>query len=261
VDEPRQRQGVLAPQSESVKHSSYEHPPGETRPAQGKQRPFFPPVHWESEEQLEHIVPAQDGPGPRCAGQDAGVLRCWSGTFASPAALGPSETASVPGAASGDSGGGTQVQQPHGQPHGPLQSQSLEGARTRSSRHVGGGTQGGMMQVTLLPPEPDTPPTPPLPDETERPLAPLSPFEPPLPSDADAPPVPTWPPEPGAPPLPAAPPVPRSPPRRGSEQLTTDSSPSNAEAVPISSQPSFLPVWFTRSKTCLPRPASVPRTR
>jgi hypothetical protein len=189
------------------------------------------------------------------------VLRCWSGTVASPAVLGPSETASGPDAASGDSGGGTQVQQPHGQPHGPLQSQSLAGATTKSSRHIGGGTQGGTTQVTLLPPEPEAPPTLLLPDEPETPPAPLSPFEPPPPTTADAPPVPTWPSEPGAPPLPAAPPVPCSPPRSGSEQLRTDSSPSNADAVPTSNQPSFLPVRVTRSKTCLPRPASVPRTR
>ena len=52
VDEPRQRHGVLVPQSESVEHSSYEHPPGETRPSQGKQRPFTPAVHCESEEQV-----------------------------------------------------------------------------------------------------------------------------------------------------------------------------------------------------------------
>jgi hypothetical protein len=129
VDELRQRHGVLAPQFESVKHSSYEHPPGPTRPSQGKQRPFTPAVHWESEEQLEHIVPAQDGPGPRCEGQDAGVLRCWRGTFASPEVLGPSEPgASMRVAASGGPDGDTHVQQPHGQPHGPLQSQSLDGA-------------------------------------------------------------------------------------------------------------------------------------
>ena len=84
VDELRQRQGVLAPQFESVKHSSYEHPPCETRPSQGKQRPFTPSVHWESEEQLEHGVSTQDGPGPRCEGQDADVLRCWRGTLPLP---------------------------------------------------------------------------------------------------------------------------------------------------------------------------------
>jgi hypothetical protein len=57
------------------------------------------------------------------------VLRCWRGTFASPAVLGPSEAeASLRGEASGDSD--MHVQHPHGQPHGPLQSQSLEEATT-----------------------------------------------------------------------------------------------------------------------------------
>jgi hypothetical protein len=75
------------------------------------------------------MVVTQDGPGPRCAGQDADVLRCWRGTFASPAVLGPSETwASIRIEASGDSEAGTHVQHPHWQPHGPLQSQSSEGA-------------------------------------------------------------------------------------------------------------------------------------
>jgi hypothetical protein len=39
-------------------------------------------VHWESVEQLEHIVPVQDGPGPRWEGQDTDVLRWWRGASA-----------------------------------------------------------------------------------------------------------------------------------------------------------------------------------
>jgi hypothetical protein len=51
VDELRQRQGVSDPQFESVKHSSYEHPPGPTKPSNGKQRPFTPLVQSESDKQ------------------------------------------------------------------------------------------------------------------------------------------------------------------------------------------------------------------
>jgi hypothetical protein len=51
--EVRQRHGVFDGQFESVKHSSYEHPPGPTRPSLGKQRPLAPPAHVESDEQID----------------------------------------------------------------------------------------------------------------------------------------------------------------------------------------------------------------
>ena len=83
MDDPRQMQGVVDPQSESVKHSSYEHPPVPKRISSGKQRPFTPSVHWESEEHAQ--TPTQAGPGPRCEGQHAGSARWEMGTSASPA--------------------------------------------------------------------------------------------------------------------------------------------------------------------------------
>lgn len=64
VDELRQIQGVLTPQSESAEHSSYEHPPCVeamgTRTG-GKQRPLTPAVHWESEEHVNCKPVAWDG--------------------------------------------------------------------------------------------------------------------------------------------------------------------------------------------------------
>jgi hypothetical protein len=129
-------------------------------------------------------------------------------------------------------------------PHGPLQLQSNRGRGISPSGHGLAG-QGSAGHLASFPPEPVIPPV----------------VTPPLPPSVDAPPVPTMPPAPGRPPPPADPPVPDSPPRRGSEQLTTDSSSSNAAAVPISNRPWFLPAWFTQSKTCPPCPASVLRMR
>ena len=129
-------------------------------------------------------------------------------------------------------------------PHGPLQSQSNRGRGVSPSGHGFAG-QGSAGHLASVPPEPVRPPV----------------VTPPLPPSVDTPPVPTMPPAPGTPPPPAEPPVPDSPPRRGAEQLTRESRPSNAEAVPISNQPPFLPARFTRSKTCPPRPASVLRVR
>jgi hypothetical protein len=51
MGERRHTHGVPDPQVESVKHSSYEHPPALTKPSQGKQRPFIPALHWLSDEQ------------------------------------------------------------------------------------------------------------------------------------------------------------------------------------------------------------------
>lgn len=129
-------------------------------------------------------------------------------------------------------------------PHGPLQLQSNRGRGVSPSGHGFAG-QGSAGHLASVPPEPVSPPV----------------ATPPLPPSTDAPPVSTVPPAPGRPPPPTEPPVPCCPPRRGSEQLATDSRPSNAEAVPMSNQPSFLPVRFTRSKTCPPSPASVLRAR
>jgi hypothetical protein len=106
ADELRHRHGVFDPQFESVKHSSYEHPPGPTRPSQGKQRPFAPAVHSESDEQVVamsdgHTVPAgpmqwgygwPGGAGPRCVGQQAGAARWLRGTSASPTGAVPAST-------------------------------------------------------------------------------------------------------------------------------------------------------------------------
>jgi hypothetical protein len=50
-DELRQRQAAFDPQFESVVQSSYEQPPGPTRPSNGKQRPFTPLVQSESDVQ------------------------------------------------------------------------------------------------------------------------------------------------------------------------------------------------------------------
>jgi hypothetical protein len=82
ADELRQRQVASGPQSESVKHSSYEQPPGPTRPAKGKQRPFAPAVHCESDVQVEatpdgYGCPA--GPGERSEGQQAALGRWKTG--------------------------------------------------------------------------------------------------------------------------------------------------------------------------------------
>jgi hypothetical protein len=44
----RQMHGAPEGQSESVKHSSYEHPAVQSRPPNGKQRPSGPWVHCES---------------------------------------------------------------------------------------------------------------------------------------------------------------------------------------------------------------------
>jgi hypothetical protein len=44
----RQMHGAPEGQSESVKHSSYEHPPDQIRPPYGQQRPSGPWVHCES---------------------------------------------------------------------------------------------------------------------------------------------------------------------------------------------------------------------
>jgi hypothetical protein len=71
VDELRQIQGVFAPQFESVEHSSYEHPPAVIQPSAsgGKQRPFSPPVHWESE---EHVKARARLPRPQNAESEDG---------------------------------------------------------------------------------------------------------------------------------------------------------------------------------------------
>ena len=76
--EVRHTHGAPEGQSESVKHWSYEHPPGPTRPSKGKQRPSAPLVHCESDEQLLAIpVPYGwvPGAGPRSEGQHEGIAR------------------------------------------------------------------------------------------------------------------------------------------------------------------------------------------
>ena len=76
--ELRQRHEPPDGQSESVKHSSYEHPPGPTSPPNGKQRPSAPLVQSES---LAHPFTSEPeygcvaGPGARVAGQQAAAAR------------------------------------------------------------------------------------------------------------------------------------------------------------------------------------------
>src|SRR5450432_1814931 len=79
VDELRQTHGVRDGQSASLEQSSYEQPPGPTSPANGKQRPFAPLLHCESDKQAtppSTAIPAvareygwPTGPGPRCEEQ------------------------------------------------------------------------------------------------------------------------------------------------------------------------------------------------
>ena len=74
----RHTQGAPEGQSESVKHWSYEHPPGPTRPSFGKQRPSAPLVHCESDEQPSAMADAYGwvpGAGPRSVGQQDGIAR------------------------------------------------------------------------------------------------------------------------------------------------------------------------------------------
>jgi len=102
----RQRQGPAA-QSESVRHSSYEH--AVLQASFAKQRPFFPAVQSASFVQvmyvrMVHAVISGNGTVPRAVGQAAAFGRCCFGMGAAPhapPALALGFRASPPHAANG----------------------------------------------------------------------------------------------------------------------------------------------------------------
>jgi hypothetical protein len=78
VLDARHSHGVFVAQSESTKHSSYEQPPELMSGSLGKQRPFFPAVQSESDEQPFDCFSGYGcvgGPEPRALGHVTAVAR------------------------------------------------------------------------------------------------------------------------------------------------------------------------------------------